>query len=355
MLQSQHLTYEASVTNGPTKLLGRALPADKCKLTYLALTGGETIHIPDIKAEERMYFFRGFASVGGAFAAVPIFAPNSGRAMGVLSVDTMYRAPGKVLSTVELEALEVVAASLGTVFETADAAERSSIAKSISATAAAIQNRDINLETMGGAGAAEARTARSIALSCSMQASEQTLRGARSLAAQVEAAVLELEGLEQPSRAVISVSMAMLTVIDYDVVISEMELRQWALPVDFDEQMLLWHSFVLKGMADIAPDLLMAFDHLVPADISVPNCLRFERAEALLASVTLQDVMERDTPMVVQLLYQWLIAAQEVNNLAVVGREAEIAARQFGEAPPTLRPGQVTGDILCDIICKRFA
>lgn len=354
ILQTAQLTYEAEASSGPSRLLGRVLPASKCKITYLAMSSGETVHVADVKSDDRIFFWRGYATGGGSFAAIPIFAPGSGQCVGVLSVDTMHRPPVKQLSTVELEAMEVIANGLGGILEAAMEAERASCSRSIAATAEAARSTRVGAVGMAGPGPAEARAAQNIALSCGMQAAENALRGPRGSGDQLEAAILELEGLESPSRAIVAVCSALLTVIDYDVIISEMEARQWAVPVDRDEQMSLWHSVILSGMDEIATNMRMVFDHLAPADVSVPNCLRFERAEALLAAITLDDITAKGTPMVVQLIYQWLIAAQEVNNLAVVGREAEVAAQQLGEQAAKFRPGQVTADVLCDIICKRL-
>mmetsp|Transcript_3942 Transcript_3942/g.11158 ORF Transcript_3942/g.11158 Transcript_3942/m.11158 type:complete len:832 (+) Transcript_3942:182-2677(+) len=355
LLQSEKLTYEAGISDGPSKIVGRVLDASKCQLTYLAFTGGETIHVADVKADNRVYLWRGYASSNGSFAVVPIPAPDSGRTLGVLSVDTLHRAPVKALSTVELEALEAVCASLGGLIEKAEAAELKSVLQSISATIE-VSGRKLNIEAdiMGDVSATEERAAKAIALSCSMQAAENVMRGRRSSASHLEAAVFELNGVEHPSRALVAVCLALLTVIDYSSVLTEMEKREWSVPVDPSELLSLWKGTVLKGMREIASSMLMIFDHLSPADVSVPNCLRFERVEALLKRVPVSAITGDNIPLVVQLLYQWLSAAQEVNDLAVVNRQATITAQQFGEPPPVHRTGQVTAEILCDIICKRF-
>ena len=113
VLQSERLTYEAGVSNGPSKLVGKVLDSSKCQLTYLAFTAGELIHVADVKSDERVYLWRGYTSSNGSFVVVPVLAPGSGQVVGVLSVDTLHRAPVKEMSTIELEALEAVSASLG--------------------------------------------------------------------------------------------------------------------------------------------------------------------------------------------------------------------------------------------------
>ena len=85
---------------------------------------------------------------------------------------------------------------------------------------------------MGSTVAAEERAAKAIALSCSMQAAENVMRGRRSSPAQMEAAVYEINAVERPSRALVSVCLALLTVIDYSAVVTEMEKREWGVPVD---------------------------------------------------------------------------------------------------------------------------
>lgn len=159
---------------------------------------------------------------------------------------------------------------------------------------------------------------------------------------------------DAPSVEVVAVCAALLAVIDHAGVIAEMEAAGWALPTDRAELLALWHRAVLRGMTEISANLLMVFDHLRPHDLAPANCLRFERAAALLAAVA-PGRAER-APVVVQLLYQWLTAAQDANSLAVAGAEAELKAAQSRQPPPggAQRPGQVTADILCDIISKRF-
>mmetsp|Transcript_38417 Transcript_38417/g.91122 ORF Transcript_38417/g.91122 Transcript_38417/m.91122 type:complete len:172 (+) Transcript_38417:576-1091(+) len=169
----------------------------------------------------------------------------------------------------------------------------------------------------------------------------------------IQAAVQELKSTESPSREELAVCAALLTVVDYEAVVSEMAKREWELPLDEEEIKSFWRKFVVKGLIEISSNLLMLFDYVVPTDTSVANCARFERVETVLRGVDARTVAEK-APTIVQLLYQWLLTAQELNGLSVLRREAAVAARQFGDPPAELRPSQVTSDQICDVICRRY-
>jgi GAF domain-containing protein len=130
----------------------------------------------------QVFYWRGYPIGSGAFVAVPISFPGSKRVVAVLCADTLQRAPVKAVTPVELEALEVVASSLGKALEAAERRERASIAASmrLAADAAARQAK-----THGE------RATKGIIMSCTMQSVEQQLRG-QDMSNQLEASVMEL-------------------------------------------------------------------------------------------------------------------------------------------------------------------